>query len=250
MEYQQTWKQKVTPSGIVYWAHTASALRTSGSGCTGWPTPETCKAANDATLTASGDGRQTPNKLGWAAALAGWPSPSAAQNGDTPESWLERHNRQEKRETGGALGMSLNVVSQLAAQGWNTPRATDGANGGPNQSGGALPADAFIASGWASPAARDHKDTPGMATTGVNPDGSIRNRVDQLPRQAAMASGATTTGTPAATGKPGVLNPDLSRWLMGFPAAWGCCGATAMRLSRKRPPRSSKRTSKRKEGES
>lgn len=26
--------------------------------------------------------------------------------------------------------------------GWNTPRATDGSNGGPNQAGGALPADA------------------------------------------------------------------------------------------------------------
>ena len=28
------------------------------------------------------------------------------------------------------------------ASGWNTPRATDGSNGGPNQAGGALPADA------------------------------------------------------------------------------------------------------------
>ena len=39
MIYKQTWKQKVTPSGTVYWAHTASAHRTSDKDCTGWPTP-------------------------------------------------------------------------------------------------------------------------------------------------------------------------------------------------------------------
>lgn len=34
--------------------------------------------------------------------------------------------------------------------GWNTLRATDGSNGGPQQAGGALPADAALA-GWATP---------------------------------------------------------------------------------------------------
>lgn len=45
--------------------------------------------------------------------------------------------------------------------------------------------------GWVTPSARDWKDTPGMATTAVNPDGSERSRVDQLPRQAAMAGWPT-----------------------------------------------------------
>ncbi len=40
--------------------------------------------------------------------------------------------------------------------------------------------------GWLTPAARDWKDSPGMATTAKNPDGSTRNRVDQLPRQARL----------------------------------------------------------------
>lgn len=44
----------------------------------------------------------------------------------------------------------------LGRSGWTTPRATDGTNGGPNQSGGALPADAAgivsgIVSGWWTP---------------------------------------------------------------------------------------------------
>lgn len=41
--------------------------------------------------------------------------------------------------------------------------------------------------GWSTASSRDWKDTTGMATTGTNPDGSTRSRVDQLPRQAALA---------------------------------------------------------------
>ena len=40
---------------------------------------------------------------------------------------------------------------------------------------------------WLTPSARDGKDSPGMATSGVNPDGSLRKRLDQLPRQARLA---------------------------------------------------------------
>lgn len=65
-----------------------------------------------------------------------------------------------------------------------------------------------------------------------------------------VISGGTSTsssaGTPTNSGdtKPGVLSPEHSRWLMGFPAAWGCCGATAMRSCRKSRRRSSKPTAK------
>ena len=40
---------------------------------------------------------------------------------------------------------------------------------------------------WLTPSARGWKDTAGMATTAVNPDGSERSRIDQLPRLALMA---------------------------------------------------------------
>ena len=39
MEYKQTWKEKTTPLGLVYWAHTASAHRANGNGFIGWLTP-------------------------------------------------------------------------------------------------------------------------------------------------------------------------------------------------------------------
>ena len=37
--YRETWKERATPSGLSYWEHTASALRTSGNGSGGWLTP-------------------------------------------------------------------------------------------------------------------------------------------------------------------------------------------------------------------
>lgn len=106
--------------------------------------------------------------------------------------------------------------------------------------------------GWATPSSLDWKDTPGMAETGTNPDGSLRVRLDQLPRQAALAgwhtpdtapdapnrgtncknviaglgnqaSGVISTSSPAETGKRGVLNPVFVAWLMGYPEEWLSC---------------------------
>jgi len=42
--------------------------------------------------------------------------------------------------------------------------------------------------GWSSPGARDWKDTIGMASTGVNPDGTERSRLDQLGRQVGLTA--------------------------------------------------------------
>jgi len=47
--------------------------------------------------------------------------------------------------------------------------------------------------GWPTAASRDWKDTPGMATTATNPDGSTRTRLDQLGRVAGLAGWPTPT---------------------------------------------------------
>ena len=83
---------------------------------------------------------------------------------------------------------------------------------------------------WATASSRDWKDTGGMAVTGTNPDGSLRSRLDQLPRQAHL-SGPPENGFPVGTEKPGVLNPSLSRWLMGYPMDWDLCAMEIERSS-------------------
>lgn len=92
---------------------------------------------------------------------------------------------------------------------------------------------------WTTPSARDWKDSPGMSEMGTNPDGTIRTRIDQLPRQAQLAgpgrltaSGQTLTGSSAETESGGQLDPAHSRWLMGLPPEWDVCAVTAMPLSR------------------
>ncbi len=70
--------------------------------------------------------------------FTGWPTPTSrdwkdgSENSNVPANCL--------------LGREVWLA------GWNTPRATDGSNGGPNQAGGALSADAALA-GWNTPMA-------------------------------------------------------------------------------------------------
>jgi hypothetical protein len=107
----------------------------------------------------------------------GWPTPTATDH---------KGGYQGGRMRDGKLSTDrLDVTAQLTT--WNTPRATDWSNGGPNQAGGALPADAAMA-GWPTPMAMDHW----MASTIRKDGGQI-----QLPNAAAMAGWATPVGQQA-----------------------------------------------------
>ena len=142
-------------------------------------------------------------------------------------------------------GCSLPMDATLATVA--TPRAEDseqtGAHRGTPDTLNSQASLAFVASS----SARDWKDSSGMSETGVDPDGSIRSRLDQLPRQAQLAdSGGTATGGTAkmkSTGQldqesrrssPGQLNAGYSRWLMGLPPIFDHCAIWAMRNLKQR----------------
>ena len=271
--------------------------------------------------------------------MSGWPSPTVGNA--TGSQMAKDASPTGRRPDGSKATVSLPQVASFA--GWPTTQASDGSGGGqmkralnPARSNDLM--DFAMLAGWSTASARDWKDTAGMATEAVNPDGSTRTRLDQLPRQAQIAgwptaraadgeknvrtaegalseierkgtpqdlaqgaaiagwptpdasngnggkgprkgvsmsgrmpdgskvtmdlsasvklamdhtgparftaSGETLIGSCAGMESGGQLNPDLSRWLMGYPAEWGSCGATAMQSIRTRRQSSSGRSTK------
>lgn len=143
MEYLQTWRERVTPAGRRYWAHTASGRPTSGNGFTGWPTPVTADAVGfprDKEKRLKDD-RQTRNAecpgnykmdLKDVVGLAGWPTPQ--KNDD-----------------------NMSRRSEEAMMRWmDRPNA-----------GSELAAKAMLA-GWATPTTRDHKDATSEGSAPTN----------------------------------------------------------------------------------
>ena len=135
------------------------------------------------------------------------------------------------------------LVSRLAASGrrtldkdcgsWPTPNTMVG---GQTSRGGKRKGELLICgliaglTNWATPTTRDYKDGACLAqiTGGVVQVNSL------LGRQVLLTdSGKQQIGSPAATEKPGQLNPAHSRWLMGYPPEWDACAPTATPSSRK-----------------
>ncbi len=218
MEYRQTWKERVTPSGRVYWEHTALTVRTSDNDFTGYPTPQTHDTQEQGKgrpLTDTGrilchNGDTHSLNLPGVAQLSGYPTCKVS---DTTGA------KQPENRTG---GMDLKGVAQLS--GYSTPTAQDHSRGSlpPRSTDTGVPLSQQVAmvAGYCTPSARDWKDTPGMAETGTNPDGSTRQRNDQLPRPLAGAVGVTSTSSTSETGKRGALSSVLPCWLMGFNVEW------------------------------
>ena len=259
--FKLTWREKVTPAGRLVYRLAASARRILdndfGLWPTGWAPPRATDPKCGGNYTENCEGKDLPKD----ASLASWPTPNTMVGGQTSRggkrkgellicglitgltSWptpttatnLETAAAAEKeinRKTNGGGAMSkLTVVCHLAS--WPTPNTP---SGGPNvkstptHTGGMDLEGAVTLTNWATPTTRDHKDGACLAqiTGGVVQVNSL------LGRQVLLTdSGKQQIGSPAATEKPGQLNPAHSRWLMGYPPEWDACAPTAMPSSRK-----------------
>jgi hypothetical protein len=193
----------------------------------GWPTPMAgSKATEDYNEAGNTDSSRRTVEL------CGWQTPKAS-DGAPPRDPEKRLKTDRQTRTPGMPGnYKLDLSDQVALVGWATPRAEDAESAGMRHSRGV--ADTLTAqagqgvplAGWQTP-----KLPSGGPCKRRTPGGGLRKLEDQ-------ADGAISTSCPAGTGRRGVLRPGHSRWLMGYPAAWDSCGATAMQSCRRSPRRS------------
>jgi hypothetical protein len=179
-EYALTWKHWDMLSGPPICALRASARRTSDKDYSGWPTPTKGNA----------DGSQMAK--------------DASSTGRRPD--------------GSKATVSLNQVAMAA--GWPTPRAGDGEKNVRTLEGSIKeiarkngPQDTVQAAqmaGWPTPTSQDE-------VRGVRPPRPHDTGVP-LGQRVGQALAGISASTESTAGYR--LNPEFSRWLMGYPANW------------------------------
>lgn len=197
--YKLTWKGWAMPSGRLRFRLRVSVRRTGAIVLTGWPTP----TAN-AWKHPLNAGRQGSPNLQTVAALSGWPTPTATDG---------KGGYQGGRIRNGKLSTDrLDVTAQLA--GWPTPTTSNDRSPCPQE------------------AMRTYRDN------GTKIQKRLQDVAALCSPARLTASGEMLIGCAAEMESGGQLDPDHSRWLMGFPAEWEDCAPTETPSTLKRRQRS------------
>lgn len=225
MEYALTWSRKATPSGLRIFRLRASARRTSGAACSGWPTPQTA----DINLSRGGE-EYAARKLEQspypslaltatlaAGPLAGWATPIA---GDAQGKCNETASRREgsRHHSGQTLTDQLPLLA-----GWGTPTVQDAKHGHPSPSMAVRDPNVLTnqvqLTDWKNGQASE--ETMGRNSRPLN---EVAVMLAPDPGTIADLSSAATA---SRAGRAARLSPAFSLWLMGYPRSWLACGLAA-----------------------
>jgi hypothetical protein len=274
--FSLTWNRKGTPAGRPYFQLAASARRISDSDCGSWPSPCANQANGEPEAFLERKRRSVARgssmgisltDLQMVAKTASWPTPTRQ---DAASSGAAGYSTESGRHSGTTLtdaaraawptpmagtpaqkgyneaGNNGSSRKTVALASWPTARATDGEKNVRTTEGAARemerkgsPQDlnqAATLASWATPAARDYKSE--SATDEFNAKRWDHPRGKPLSAEATLVSGPTSNGSPAPTAKPGQLDPDFSRWLMGYSAEHLSCAPTETRSRRSARPSS------------
>lgn len=234
--YSLNWKRRVTPAGRMYYQLQAAARPISAtdyfSARYGWTTPSHSDGRRGGTGITPG---MSGSSLAQQVKMTIWSTPRIGGESERAETWLERKKVEYEIYPGKGIGTpAVGVQAQLAN--WPTTGCSDDRT--PNV------ADAM--SWYREDGSKKQKrlqDVAGMAnwptasatdSKGGYQGGRIRNgklSVDRLDVAAQLVipdypirvtvDGIMLTGSTAGMNVSGPLNPEHSRWLMGFGAAWG-----------------------------
>ena len=266
--YVLTWSQWDMPAGPQICRQRASARRTSGKDFSGsldgWRTPTARSNGggwnHNPETTFKKMNRGQAIDLSDQSCLADWPSPlanklSPQQREDfTPNlanvarmtlgpSVASGTNANTESDATTSADLPQDVAAECAANsptnaqdsgggvllsGWATPRSTESGHstGNPEraQENKSRLEDQVFLTGWSTPTSRDWRSE--SATEEFNQSRNAHPRGKPLAYQ---VLGSTSNGSPAPMERRGQLNPDFTRWLMGYPEEWASCAPTGTR---------------------